>query len=116
MSSNTEEIIRIITESRGFVIPWQAFLAKQDPEFVDLLWRIQNRKGVLPRKYKELIYIALDASQKYAVGLRNHVKEALQAGATKEEIIEVIQLVSFVSGVPTLNTSTKILDEVLGDT
>ncbi|MFC1992894.1 carboxymuconolactone decarboxylase family protein [Chloroflexota bacterium] len=54
------------------------------------------KNGVLPPKMKELIYIAIDAATThlYVPGLRQHIKNAFKYGATKEEIMEVFELVS----------------------
>ena len=52
--------------------------------------------GALDAKTIELIGIALDASctHLYAPGVRRHIRRALKAGATKEEITAVLQLAS----------------------
>ena len=50
--------------------------------------------GALDKKTIELIGIALDASctHLYAPGVRRHIQRALKAGATREEIIAVLQI------------------------
>jgi alkylhydroperoxidase/carboxymuconolactone decarboxylase family protein YurZ len=50
--------------------------------------------GVLPFKEIELLSIAFDASytHMYAPGTRRHIRNALQAGATMAEIMEVLTL------------------------
>jgi alkylhydroperoxidase/carboxymuconolactone decarboxylase family protein YurZ len=50
--------------------------------------------GVFTPKFMELISIAFDASitHMYAPGTRRHIKGALEAGATPEEIMAVLQL------------------------
>ncbi len=62
----------------------------------------------------ELLSIALDASvtHMYAPGTRRHIKNALKAGATMEEIMEVLKL-CVVQGVQTFNLSLPILAEEL---
>ena len=72
------------------------------------------RKGVLSPKIKELIYIAIDASTThlYAPGLRLHIANALKYGATKEEIMEVLELTS-VLGIHTCTVGVPILIEEL---
>ena len=52
--------------------------------------------GALEPKVIELIGIAIDASctHLYAPGVRRHIQRALKAGATKEEIVAVLQLTS----------------------
>src|SRR5271166_1930259 len=58
--------------------------------------------------------IALDASYKhiYPAGTRRHIKKALKAGATVEEIMEVLKL-CVVEGVQACNLGVPILEEEL---
>lgn len=52
------------------------------------------QSGVFTPRFIELISIALDASitHMYAPGVRRHIKGALKAGATPDEIMAVLQL------------------------
>jgi alkylhydroperoxidase/carboxymuconolactone decarboxylase family protein YurZ len=70
--------------------------------------------GVLPPKEVELLSIALDASftHMYAPGTRRHIRNALKAGATPEEIMEVLKL-CVVQGVQACNLAVPILAEEL---
>ena len=70
--------------------------------------------GVLPAKEVELLSIAFDASytHMYAPGTRRHIKAALKAGATMEEIMEVLKL-CVVQGVQACNLAVPILAEEL---
>ncbi|HUI99882.1 MAG TPA: carboxymuconolactone decarboxylase family protein [Usitatibacter sp.] len=71
--------------------------------------------GALDKKTVELIGIAIDAScaQMYATGVRHHIRRALQAGATREEILAVLQLV-VAQGMNTMCLAAPILVEELG--
>ena len=70
--------------------------------------------GLLTAKEVELLSIAFDASytHMYAPGTRRHIKGALAAGATMEEIMEVLK-VCVVQGVQALNLGVPILAEEL---
>jgi alkylhydroperoxidase/carboxymuconolactone decarboxylase family protein YurZ len=70
--------------------------------------------GVLPSKDVELLSIAFDASytHMYAPGTRRHIHNALQAGATIEEIMEVLKL-CVAQGAQALNLGVPILAEEL---
>jgi alkylhydroperoxidase/carboxymuconolactone decarboxylase family protein YurZ len=72
------------------------------------------KSGVLPAKELELISVAFDASftHMYAPGTRRHIKAALKAGATMEEIMEVLKL-CVVQGVQACNLGAPILAEEL---
>ena len=56
------------------------------------------RSGVLPPKIKELVYIAADAATThlFTPGLKLHFRQALDHGATRDEILEVLELVSLI--------------------
>lgn len=68
--------------------------------------------GVLPAKDIELLSIAFDASytHMYAPGTSRHIKGALAAGATMEEIMEVLKL-CVAQGVQACNLGVPILAE-----
>jgi alkylhydroperoxidase/carboxymuconolactone decarboxylase family protein YurZ len=68
--------------------------------------------GVMPAKETELLSIAFDASytHMYAPGTRRHIRNALKAGATVDEIMEVLKL-CVVQGVQACNLGVPILAE-----
>jgi alkylhydroperoxidase/carboxymuconolactone decarboxylase family protein YurZ len=70
--------------------------------------------GVLSPKDVELLSIAFDASYThlYAPGTRRHIKGALAAGASVEEVMEVLKL-CVVQGVQSCNLGLPILAEEL---
>ena len=70
--------------------------------------------GALDAKTIELIGLALDASttQLYAAGVRRHIRRALEAGATREQIIAVLQLASM-QGLHSMCVAAPILVEQL---
>lgn len=72
--------------------------------------------GILPAKEVELLSIAFDASytHMFAPGTRRHIKNALKAGATMEEIMEVLKL-CVAQGVQSCNLGVPILDEELAN-
>jgi len=70
--------------------------------------------GTFTPKEVELLSIAFDASytHMYAPGTRRHIKGALKAGATMEEIMEVLKL-CVVQGAQACNLGVPILAEEL---
>ncbi len=96
---------------------WDQF-HELDPEFLEayLAFRsVPQRGGPLPQKYKELVLIAINAATThlYGPGVRRHIQNALKAGATKEEILETIQLTT-VMGIHSCNLAIPILMEEVG--
>ena len=95
---------------------WDPFL-ELDPVWTDQFMATGAAiygSGMMPAKEIELLSIALDASytHMYAPGTRRHIKGALKAGATMEEIMEVLKL-CVVQGVQACNLGVPILAEEL---
>ena len=93
---------------------WDQF-HELDPEFLEayLAFRsVPQNQGPLPQKYKELILVAINAATThlYGPGVRRHVQNAFSAGATREEILEAIQLTT-VMGIHSCNLAIPILLE-----
>jgi alkylhydroperoxidase/carboxymuconolactone decarboxylase family protein YurZ len=82
--------------------PWDdalATLRDWDPEWAETCARMTNNpwtSGVLPRKAVELIGVALNAActNLNPEGTRRHIRAALQAGASREEILMVLKMAS----------------------
>ena len=92
-------------------------ILKMDPHYFEAYLNLSAapwKNGPLPRKMKDLIYIAIDASTThlYEPGLRKHIKNALKYGATKAEIMEVFELTS-VLGIHTMTVGVPLLVEEL---
>ncbi len=97
---------------------WNTF-AEWDPEFLEAYLRLRNvpiENGPLPKKIKELILVAINAATThlYAPGVRRHIRNALQHGATREEILEAIELTT-VLGIHSSNIAIPILAEELAE-
>lgn len=92
-------------------------LLEADPEFFEsylhfggVPWKSRH----LEPKVKEFLHIACDgaATHLYEPGLRQHIHNAIQLGATKEEIMEVLELISTL-GIHACNIGVPILVEEL---
>ena len=90
--------------------------------FLDPLWTDQYMamgaslytETVLPLKELELLFIAFDAAyvRIYGPGTRRHIKNAFKAGATVDEIMEVLKL-GVIQGVQACSLGVTILAEEL---
>lgn len=114
-SSRTPHTERQI--SRGDWNPLWDTLRKWDPDFVEGYLTMRNvpfSKGPLPDKTKELVLIAINAATThlYGPGVRRHIQNALKLGATREEILQVIELTT-VLGIHACNLAVPILAEEL---
>jgi alkylhydroperoxidase/carboxymuconolactone decarboxylase family protein YurZ len=93
-----------------------AALHKLDPDLMAHLERTDAlifADGALPRKYKLLVAMAFDAAEGAEGGVRSLANAALQAGATQDEIAEVLRVAYHLSGVGTLYTASRALRDVL---
>jgi alkylhydroperoxidase/carboxymuconolactone decarboxylase family protein YurZ len=95
---------------------WEPF-AKLDPAWTEKVIALAIAPavaGALDAKTIELIGIALDVSctNMYAPGVRRHIRRALEAGATKQEITAVLQLATL-QGVHSMCLGAPILLEEL---
>lgn len=107
------------TETQRASGDWNPFwdtLADLDPDYLEafLAFRAVPQNGPLPRKYKELIFIAINVATTHlwSSGARRHMQNALKAGASREEILEVIQLTS-IMGIHSVTMGVPILLEEL---
>jgi alkylhydroperoxidase/carboxymuconolactone decarboxylase family protein YurZ len=108
-------------DARGY---WNEFwdgLLELNPDFFEAYLRFSGvpwRTGTLSPKFRELVYVAIDASTThlYEPGLRQHIRNALGHGATREEIMEVYELTSVI-GIHTCTLGIPVLiDELDGET
>ena len=90
-------------------------LEEIDPELFKLVRNTNTfalADGALPRKFKLLIAMALDASDGAVDGVRSLTQQAMQAGATKEEVMEALRVVQYISGAGAVYTAARALKEI----
>ena len=68
--------------------------------------------GVLSRKVKLLVAMALDASHGTVEGVKSLTLQAMKAGATKEEIMETLRVAQYISGVGCVYTVAHAFKDV----
>lgn len=97
---------------------WESML-RLDSDFLEAYLNFSMvpwKSGPLGSKVKEFIYIAADAAAThlYAPGIEQHVKAAIAFGASREELMEVLELTSTL-GIHAANIGVPILLEVLSE-
>ena len=88
---------------------------KLDPEFLKLVSDTRAfalNDGALPRKFKLLIAMALDASEGAIDGVRTLAEQALKAGATKEEVAEAVRVAQYICGVGCVYTAARAFKDL----
>jgi alkylhydroperoxidase/carboxymuconolactone decarboxylase family protein YurZ len=119
VSARAEQLRRDFVDARGFWHDGLDALLEADPAFFEAylnLGAVPWRSGSLDPKIKEFVLIAVDgaATHLYEPGLRFHIRRAIELGATKEELLEVLQLTSTL-GIHACNIGVPILQEALGE-
>jgi alkylhydroperoxidase/carboxymuconolactone decarboxylase family protein YurZ len=95
---------------------WLAVL-QLDPQYFAAYAKLRSvpmSRRTLPLKIQELILLARDAActTMYLPGVKVHTEAALAAGASKAEVMEVLELTS-VLGIHAMNVGVPLLVEVL---
>ncbi|WP_158903643.1 carboxymuconolactone decarboxylase family protein [Burkholderia sp. L27(2015)] len=110
-----DDFIRI---RNSWAAQWESIL-RMDCEFLNAYLRLSAvplKHNHLADKVKEFIYIAVNASSThlFAPGIQMHLKAAIEFGASREELMEVLELTSTV-GIHASNVGVPILLEVLNE-
>lgn len=101
--------------ARGQFNPLWETLSRWDPAWLERflamglpLWT----DGVLPPLWLELLCIAGDAAitHMYAHGTQRHIEAALALGATREQVLDVLKIVSL-QGIEAMELALPLLDE-----
>ena len=101
LTDHQAELKAEFTRNRGY---WHSFwdnMLELDPEIFGAYTAFSSvpwKSGSLEPKVKEFIYTAFDvaATHLYVPGLREHIRNALRYGATKEELLEVMEIASVI--------------------
>lgn len=97
---------------------WQSVL-ELDPEFLavyDAFAAVPRRQRHLDAKTQAFVGLAVDAATTHlhAPGIRRHIEAALAAGATRAEIMEVLECTATL-GIHAMNVGVPVLVEVLAE-
>ena len=97
---------------------WESLL-RMDCEFLNAYLQmsvVPLKHNHLENKVKEFIYVAVNASSThlFSPGIAMHLKAAIDFGASREELMEVLELTSTV-GIHASNAGVPILFEVLDE-
>ncbi|MEM3510351.1 MAG: carboxymuconolactone decarboxylase family protein [Nitrososphaerales archaeon] len=98
----------------GDVPAFIKYLAETKPSFLKSYVSFRNKimTGIIPKKYKELIILGIVASKQFFPGIRRHMKAALDAGASEEEVLEVLLLALWIGGMPSFIAGYEALYEL----
>ncbi len=101
--SEHKKIIENIGKKIGFEPEVLHTVGELDPEFLHAYHKCDKKMlsdGALPAKVKALMGLAVVASQRCEVCTVSQMRNALHQGATKEEIMETMEVIFLTSGAP----------------
>jgi 4-carboxymuconolactone decarboxylase len=98
MDLEQKKMLEEMKKKRGFILDFHKILIEEDLEFLkryeELISTAYARQRSLSKKVKELVFIAaLTALQADKSHLGAHMKVAMENGATKQEILEVLECI-----------------------
>lgn len=94
-----EDLKAAFVALRGYWSPLWDDLLRNSPDYFEAYTKFSAypwTNGALEPKVKEFVYIAIDATTNhlYEPGIRIHIRNALNHGATASEIVEVLEIIS----------------------
>jgi alkylhydroperoxidase/carboxymuconolactone decarboxylase family protein YurZ len=119
-AKRAEALIARMKAARGYMYPEWELAARQDPEFVETYNRIYElglgEGRHVSAKVREFVAIALLAFRGAdRAGLVAHMQRAMRLGATREELLEVLETCLIPGGAPTFHRGLSALLEVQAD-
>lgn len=113
-------ILKELKEARGGSLLDSHRVMGNDPNLINMFLQQYvncNKKDIsIPRKYRELIVMAIGMATGTETTMKVHAKLALDNGASLDEIFEVIRILFFTCGVtkllPTLETLGDLFEPV----
>lgn len=93
----------LFKEAQGFIPPGIMIADNFGEEFQDLITNYHQQiwgDGVIPKKYRYMIALATAIFDKNEQRAKLELRKAVQEGATKEELLEVIKQQIWMMGAP----------------
>lgn len=112
----SQAILESLKELRGGTLLEFHKKIANDPSLVDAFMQqyinCNKKETTLPRKYRELIIMALGCAKGTQTTINTHGRLARENGATIEEIGEVLKLVFFLCGATALIPAAEIFESL----
>jgi len=116
MEKDQTELVKSVSEKRGFSLNYHKLLAKNDPELLrkwdDLYTAGAFQKRFLSNRELELVGITINTVLKWSTGLQIHLKRAIDLGVTEQEIMQVFSRVAMTVGIPCMIFGADVYAEL----
>jgi len=112
-----KKIINSIEDKMGFAPEILNMMGEMNPEMFEHYKKCEEgiqEDGALSAKVKVLMGLAVMASQRCDACCESQMRSALHHGATKEEIMETMNVIFITSGAPGVATCRKALKQMEG--
>ncbi len=112
-----KKVIDSIDDKMGFTPEIMNMMGEMNPELFEHYKKCDDgiqEDGALPAKVKVLMSLAVMASQRCEPCCESQMRSALNHGATKEEIMETMNVVFITSGAPGVATCKRALKLIGG--
>ncbi len=114
-----DRLLDSVSRARGYSLPLHEVLAKNDPKalagYEQMMRALYLSDRQLDGKTKELVYVAvlvaLGAGSQHIVA---HMEKAMREGATKEDVLETLELIVPAAGVARANVGFDIWQRTFG--
>lgn len=110
----SREILNELKDARGGSVMDSHRVMGNDPNLINMFLQQYincNKKDInIPRKYRELIVMAVGMATGTETTMKVHSRLALVNGATLDEVFEVIRIIFFTCGVTKLLPALECLD------
>jgi alkylhydroperoxidase/carboxymuconolactone decarboxylase family protein YurZ len=105
-------------KDRGYVYPEWELVSHADPDFMESYNQYYRdalaRDSGLPIKYREMVALGVLCFRGAGEGaLVNHIKRAMEHGATQAEVIGALEAAAIPGGAPTFLTGIRALLKTL---
>lgn len=112
-----KKVIKSIDDKMGFTPEIMNMMGEMNPELFEHYKKCDDgiqEDGALSAKVKVLMSLAVMASQRCEPCCESQMRSALNHGATKEEIMETMNVVFITSGAPGVATCKRALKLIGG--
>ncbi len=111
----SRSILEELKEARGGKLMDSHRIMGNDPNLINMFLQQYvncNKKDIsIPRKYRELIVMAIGMATGTETTMKVHARIAMENGASIDEIFEVIRILFFTCGVTKLLPALETLSE-----
>lgn len=112
-----DKVIKSIDDKMGFTPEILNMMGEMNPDLFEHYKKcdeIIQQDGALPSRVKVLMSLAVMASQRCEACCESQMRSAINHGATKEEIMETMNVIFITSGAPGVATCRKALKIIEG--